>query len=134
MPRSLHDGCSLGNRPSGKNIENNPMQRKEPYANKGDSLARIRARKKHFDSSGKSPAHFHHRANCRPAHGPAYRPLRLTAKPKIPISAQDGLSSSRNPSCALELHAAHSAHRLNRFGQRMAPSRASVVRPSRLPS
>jgi hypothetical protein len=49
-----------------KNIENNPMQRKEPLENKRGSLAWMLARKKHFDTSGKSRAHLQHPANCRP--------------------------------------------------------------------
>jgi hypothetical protein len=31
--------------------------------------------RKHFDTSGKSAAPFHHRAICKTAHGPAQRPL-----------------------------------------------------------
>jgi hypothetical protein len=47
-----------------QNIENNPMHRKEPLENKRvagmDALLA-----KTFDTSGKSPAHLHHRAICR---------------------------------------------------------------------
>src|SRR5215218_59973 len=47
--------------------ESNPLQTKgKKKRNKGASLGCFR-RKKDFDPSGKSPAHLHHRANCRPA-------------------------------------------------------------------
>jgi hypothetical protein len=39
------------------------MQRKEPLEKKGGAGMDAR-HKKHFDTSGKSPAHFDHRANC----------------------------------------------------------------------
>jgi hypothetical protein len=48
-----------------QNIENNPMQRKEPLEKKGVAGMGF-ARKKHFDMSGKSGAHRHHPKNCRP--------------------------------------------------------------------
>jgi hypothetical protein len=60
-----------------QNIENNPMQRN------GGRRHGCLTRKKHFDTSGKSAAHFHHRANRRPAHGPAHRALRVIAGQKF---------------------------------------------------
>jgi hypothetical protein len=45
-----------------KNIENNPMQRKEPLEKTGVA-ARVLPAKKHFDTSGKSPAHLQHPRN-----------------------------------------------------------------------
>jgi hypothetical protein len=46
-----------------QNIENNPMQRKEPIENTGVVGVDMLPAKKHFDTSGKSPAHLHHPAN-----------------------------------------------------------------------
>jgi hypothetical protein len=55
------------------------MQRKQPLEKKGGAGMDALPRKKHFDTSGKSPAHFHHRANCGHAHGLAHRTLRVIA-------------------------------------------------------
>jgi hypothetical protein len=52
-------------------IENNPMQRKEPFEKKGVAGIDVTPQKR-FDTSGKSAAHLHHRAICKTAaHGAA---------------------------------------------------------------
>jgi hypothetical protein len=47
-----------------QNIENNPMQRKEPVE-KTRVAGMDALPAKAFDTSGKSPAHLHHRAICK---------------------------------------------------------------------
>jgi hypothetical protein len=49
------------------------MQRKEPLENKG-VVAWLLIPQKHFDTSGKSGADFHHRAKIASGGDPAKRP------------------------------------------------------------
>jgi len=59
------------------------MHSKEPLEKKEVAGMDVLATKKHFDTSGKSPADFHHRAYCRPAHGLARRDLDVIAGTKL---------------------------------------------------
>src|SRR5438046_505609 len=59
-----------------------PCKESNPLKRKGRRHGCF-CRKKHFDTSGKSAAQLHHRANCRPAHGPAHRALRVITDQKL---------------------------------------------------
>jgi hypothetical protein len=65
----------LERQPQGRRGSRSKISKTTPCKVTGGSLAWMLYPRKHFDTSGKSAAPFHHRAICKTAHGAAHRAL-----------------------------------------------------------